>query len=370
MPGKNLRRVGGVSLVTRALAACLAADRIDAVHVSTDSAEIAAEARAAGAGVIERPAELAGDQASSESALCHALDTLAGQGVEVGVLVFVQCTSPFIRSADLDAAVGMVASGAADSVFAAVDSHAFLWRPTGDTVVGVNHDVARRLRRQDRAPEFRETGAFYAFRADLFTQVRHRFFGRTKVVLVPELTTLEIDTEADLEQARALAPLLDPRPSALPVAAIATDFDGVHTDDRVLVDQDGVETVRVSRSDGLGISLLRQAGIGFVIVSKERNPVVGARAAKLGVDVLQGIDDKAHALGVWLTERGLDAREIAYVGNDLNDLPVMASVGWPIAVADAHPLVRRAARLVLERNGGAGAVREVCDLVLASQPTR
>ena len=86
--------------------------------------------------------------------------------------------------------------------------------------------------------------------------------------------------------------------------------------------------------------------------------------------MLQGIDDKAHALGVWLTERGLDAREIAYVGNDLNDLPVMASVGWPIAVADAHPLVRRAARLVLERNGGAGAVREVCDLVLASQPTR
>jgi YrbI family 3-deoxy-D-manno-octulosonate 8-phosphate phosphatase len=148
------------------------------------------------------------------------------------------------------------------------------------------------------------------------------------------------------------------------VAPVATDFDGVHTDDRVLVDQHAVEAVRVSRGDGLGVSLLRQAGVPFVIVSKERNPVVAARATKLGVDVLQGVDDKACALAAWLDGRGLDARQVAYVGNDVNDLPVMASVGWPIAVADAHPEVLRAARLVLTRAGGRGAVREVCDLVL------
>lgn len=366
VPGKNLRRVGGVSLVARAVAACLAAERIDAVWVSTDSPEIAGEARAAGAAVIERPADLAGDRASSEAALCHALEALAEQDNEVEVLVFVQCTSPFIQPGDLDAAVALVATGEADSVFSAVDNHTFLWRPVGDTVVGVNHDAAQRLRRQDRDPEFRETGAFYVLRTELFVQTRHRFFGRTKVVLVPELTALEIDTEADLSLASELASQLDPRPSGLPVAAVATDFDGVHTDDQVQVDQHGVESVRVSRSDGLGISMLCQAGVGFVIVSKERNPVVAARAAKLGVDVLQGIDDKVGALSAWLECQGLTAREVAFVGNDLNDLPVMAMVGWPIAVADAHPLVRRAARLVLTRNGGAGAVREVCELVLAA----
>lgn len=366
VPGKNLRRVGGVSLVGRAVTACLAAARIDEVYVSTDSVDIAAAARAAGAGVIERPTDLAGDSASSESALCHALDTLAGQGIEVDVLVFVQCTSPFIRPSDLDTGVALVANGEADSVFSAVDNHAFLWRPVGDTVVGVNHDAAQRLRRQDRGPEFRETGAFYVLRTELFGRTRHRFFGRTRVVPVPELTAMEIDTEADLSLASELAPQLDPRPVALSVTTVATDFDGVHTDDRVQVDQHGVESVRVSRSDGLGISLLRQAGIGFVIISKERNPVVSARAAKLGVDVLQGIDDKVFALEGWLRERDLDAREVAYVGNDLNDLPVMALVGWPVAVADAHPLVRRAARLVLSRNGGDGAVREVCELVLAA----
>ena len=367
VPGKNLRRVGGVSLVARAVHSALAAASITQVYVSTDDPRTAAEARAAGADVIDRPAELAGDTATSESALLHALGVLDADDRPVDVLVFLQCTSPFVSATDLDAAVGLVLADEADSVFSAVDNHAFLWRPDGDRVVGVNHDPGHRQRRQDRAPEYRETGAFYVFRADRFAAVGHRFFDRTAVVAVPELTALEIDTEADLAVACALAPIVDPRSAPVDAAAVATDFDGVHTDDRVIVDQHAVEAVRVSRGDGLGVALLREAGIPFVIVSKERNPVVGARAAKLKVDVLQGVDDKVCALTAWLDRRGLEAHQVAYVGNDINDLPVMAVVGWPIAVADAHPEVLRAARLVLTRSGGRGAVREVCDLVLAGR---
>jgi N-acylneuraminate cytidylyltransferase len=366
VPGKNLRRVGGVSLIARAVRTALVARSITEVCVSTDDERIATEARAAGGLVIERPARLSGDTATSESALLHALGGVA-EGPEVDVVVFLQCTSPFIAPPDLDAAVGLVLTDEADSVFSAVANHAFLWRPDGDGVVGVNHEASRRQRRQDRAPEYRETGAFYAFRADRFATVGHRFFDRTAVVTVPELTALEIDTEADLAVACALAPLLDPRPALLDVTAVATDFDGVHTDDRVLVDQHAVEAVRVSRSDGLGVAMLREAGVPFVIVSKERNPVVGTRGAKLKVDVLQGVDDKVCALTAWLDRRGLQARQVAYVGNDVNDLPVMAAVGWPVAVADAHPEVLRAARLVLSRPGGQGAVREVCDLVLTAR---
>ena len=303
VPGKNLRRVGGVSLIARAVRAARDAVTVTEVCVSTDDDAIAAEAAAAGATVIDRPAEIAGDTATSESALLHALEVLAADAVPVEVLVFVQCTSPFVAAADLDAAVDLVLTDQADTVFSAVDNHAFLWRPEGDRVVGVNHDAAHRQRRQDRAPEFRETGAFYAFRAERFATVGHRFFDRTAVVAVPELTAMEIDSEADLAVAAALAPLLDPRPVLLDVAAVATDFDGVHTDDRVLVDQNAVEAVRVSRSDGLGVSMLREAGVPFVIVSKERNPVVGARGAKLRVDVLQGVDDKVCALTAWLDRR-------------------------------------------------------------------
>ena len=205
VPGKNLRRVAGRSLVERAVDACVAATRIDAVYVSTDDAGIAAAARAAGAEVVDRPAELSGDTASSESALLHALDTLAA-GDDPEVVVFVQCTSPFIDPADLDEAVRRVADGEADAVFAAVPTYEFLWRSGPDgQASGINHDAAFRPRRQDREPHYRETGAFYVMSVAGFRDARHRFFGRTSIVPVAELSAVEIDSDHDLVLAGALA---------------------------------------------------------------------------------------------------------------------------------------------------------------------
>lgn len=363
VPGKNLRTVGGVPLVVRAVRSCRAALRIDEVVVSTDDDAIAAAAAGAGARVVQRPDALAGDTASSESALLHALDSL---GADPAVVLLVQCTSPFLDPADLDTAVDLVAGGRADCAFAAVATYEFLWRRVGAQAAGVNHDAAYRPRRQDRDPDHRETGAFYAMDTDGFRRARHRFFGRTTVVEVAEQTALEIDTLLELAMANALAPLVDhgAQDSAIDVDAVVTDFDGVHTDDAAYVDAAGAELVRVSRADGLGVAALREAGYPLLILSRERNPVVSARAAKLGVDVLQGVDDKATALTSWLAAHGLDAARVAYLGNDVNDLAPMAVVGWPLAVADARPEVRAAARLVLQRRGGDGAVRELCDRVL------
>ena len=376
VPGKNLRRVGGVPLVARAVDSCRRSALIDATYVSTDDPEIAEASRGAGAEVIERPPAIAGDLASSESALLHALQQLTAAGHEPEVLVFVQCTSPFIQPEDLDRGVAMVLDGECDSAFSGVSSYDFLWRdrdpvdpPGSGAMVGQNHDAAVRPRRQDRRPDFRETGAFYLMRVAGFREHQHRFFGRTRVVEVPELTAMEIDTPQELIMAESLAGLVDPPSLELTgVRAVVTDFDGVHTADTAYLDQDGRESVRVSRSDGYGIAELRRAGVPFLILSKERNPVVAARAAKLGVECLQGIDDKATALTAWLAERDLDRRDVAYLGNDVNDLGPMALVGWPAAVADAHPRVRAAARVVLRRPGGDGAVRELCDLVLAGRP--
>jgi N-acylneuraminate cytidylyltransferase len=367
VPGKNLRRVAGRSLVQRAVDACVAAAAIDATYVSTDDAGIAEAARVAGAKVIERPADLSGDTASSESALLHALDQLAADGAEPEIVVFVQCTSPFIAPADLDRAVGMVAGGQADSVFAAVATYEFLWwsGPDGQAS-GINHDAAYRPRRQDREPHFRETGAFYVMSVAGFRTARHRFFGRTAVVEVPELTAVEIDNEHDLTLASALAAAIDPR-VRVDVDVVVTDFDGVHTDDSATVDEDGYEAVRVSRADGLGVERLRKAGVPILILSKETNRVVRARATKLQVDVLHGIDGKAEVVLDWLSRQGVAPERAAYLGNDINDLGPMELVGWPVAVADAHPVVRRAARLVLSHSGGHGAVRELCDLVLEAR---
>ncbi|HEX2317261.1 MAG TPA: acylneuraminate cytidylyltransferase [Thermomonospora sp.] len=364
IPRKNLALVGGRPLVVRAVTAALAAPRVDVVVVSTDDAEIASVAAAAGARVVMRPEDLSGDTASSESALLHALDQL---GSDPEVTVMVQCTSPFIDPADLDAAVGLVLDGRADSVFSGLETHEFQWRSVGDRgVTGVGHDPAHRPRRQDRAPHYRETGAFYVMRTSGLREHRHRFFGRIEVQRVPAAHAVEVDEPADLDLVRALATVAD-RPEPLDVDAVVTDFDGVHTDDGAFVDTDGRESVRVSRGDGMGVALLRRAGVPLLILSTEVNAVVAARARKLGVPVLHGVEDKASVLRKWLADEGLDPARVAYVGNDVNDLGCLALVGWPVAVPDSHPRVLAAARITLTRPGGAGAVRELCERVLAAR---
>ena len=252
-----------------------------------------------------------------------------------------------------------------------IETYGFLWARGADGATGVNHDPARRPLRQEREPHFLETGAFYVMDAAGFRRARHRFFGRISLVEVPERTALEIDTPEQLELARTTAPIAAERgPDRIDVDAVVTDFDGVHTDDTVAVTSDGVEQVRVSRSDGMGVRLLREAGIPLLILSTETNPVVTTRARKLRVYVLQAQDDKAAALRRWAAEQGIPLSRVAYLGNDVNDLPALEIVGWPIAVPDAHPLVIAAARVVLDRPGGAGAVRELAERVLRARDIR
>ncbi|SDG58904.1 N-acylneuraminate cytidylyltransferase [Microbacterium sp. 77mftsu3.1] len=367
VPGKNVARVGGVPLVVRAVRAAHASGAVDLVVVSTDDEAIAAAARDAGARVIARPADISGDTASSESALLHALDVLADDGIAPRVTAFLQATSPFIPADALRDGLAAVRSGRADSAFSARESYEFVWRRDADGAASaLGHDAAHRPRRQEREPHYVETGAFYVFTTDGFRRARHRFFGRTEIVEVPEATSIEIDDPAQLRTAQALAHLVAP---AEPIAAtvVVTDFDGVHTDDSAWVDAAGTEHVRVSRSDGMGVALLRRAGVPILILSTEQNAVVRARAEKLQVEVVHGVADKASVLRQWAADRGVDLSDTAYLGNDVNDLAAMALVGWPVAVADAQPEVVAAARVVLTRRGGDGAVRELADRILAAR---
>ncbi|MFE1505519.1 cytidylyltransferase domain-containing protein [Streptomyces albidoflavus] len=376
VPGKNLAEVGGVPLVARAVHACRTARLVSEVLVSTDDPAIAEAARAAGAITVERPAPLSGDTATSEAAVLHALDTdEARHGRLADVVLLVQCTSPFLTADDVDGVTAAVLEGA-DTAVTAAPFHGFLWRDlaTGATPSsghGVNHDAAHRPRRQDRPEDLLETGAAYAMRGDGFRAVRHRFFGRTALVRTDPARVLEIDDPHDLARARALAPLLDRneapgarRPGPGDVDAVVLDFDGTQTDDTVQIDAEGRERVSVHRGDGLGIAALRDAGIPLLILSTEQNPVVTARARKLRIPVLHGVDRKDEALKQWCDEQGVDPARVLYAGNDANDLPCFALAGWPVAVASAHEPVRRAARAVTNAPGGRGAVREIASWLL------
>ena len=149
------------------------------------------------------------------------------------------------------------------------------------------------------------------------------------------------------------------------VKAIAFDFDGVFTDNRVYVMQNGEEVVVCDRSDGMGISMLRTAGVPMVIISTETNPVVAVRGAKLKLKVLQGVEDKLPALEAWASGQGLTLAEVAFVGNDINDVDCLSAAGVGVVVADAYPVAVEASDMQLSRDGGRGAVREFADIVLS-----
>ncbi|WP_277441298.1 acylneuraminate cytidylyltransferase [Streptomyces sp. SPB162] len=375
VPGKNLAPVGGVPLVTRAVQACLAARLVTDVAVSTDDPAIAEAARAAGAEVVLRPADIAGDTATSEAAVLHAMDAyeairggVGSVGSLVDVVLLVQCTSPFLTGEEVDGVAAAVIEGGADTAHTVAPFHGFVWREGDheDGAHGVNHDKATRPRRQDRPQDLLETGAAYAMRAPGFRAAGHRFFGRTALVRTEPARVLEIDEPDDLDRARALAPLLDAgsTPTLDDIDAVVLDFDGTQTDDTVLVDADGRETVAVHRGDGLGIAALRRAGLPVLILSSETNPVVAARARKLQVPVLHGIARKDHALKQWCDEQAIAPERVLYVGNDVNDLPCFALAGWPVAVANAHDVVRASARSITSTPGGRGAIREIAGWIL------
>ncbi|MEV2212816.1 N-acylneuraminate cytidylyltransferase [Streptomyces sp. NPDC050997] len=416
VPAKNLAPVGGVPLVARAVRECRATRLVTDVVVSTDDQAIATAARQAGAEVVLRPAAIAGDTATSEAAVLHAMDAHeALHGAAVDVVLLVQCTSPFILREDIDGVVAAVAEHGADTALTVAPFHGFVWREAVDDLSanqrvgaagatadgstarpadalgascadevagdsratsaptagghGVNHDKSFRPRRQDRPQDLLETGAAYAMEATGFRKHQHRFFGHTELVRTDPARVLEIDDPHELARARALAPLFDAnRPGSLPTAddidAVVLDFDGTQTDDRVLIDADGKEFVSVHRGDGLGIAALRRSGLGMLILSTEQNPVVAARARKLRIPVLHGIDRKDLALKQWCEEQGIAPERVLYVGNDVNDLPCFALVGWPVAVASAHDVVRGAARAVTTVPGGDGAIREIASWIL------
>jgi 3-deoxy-D-manno-octulosonate 8-phosphate phosphatase (KDO 8-P phosphatase) len=161
----------------------------------------------------------------------------------------------------------------------------------------------------------------------------------------------------------------DLQPLLRRVRLVVFDFDGVFTDNRVWVNERGEEMLAFSRSDGLGLRRLDEVGVDYLIVSTEANPIVGARARKLGAACVQGVDDKLAVVRSESERRGIALEDVAYVGNDVNDAECLRAVGVPIVAADAWPEVVPLARWVLDRPGGAGCVREVCDAIRNVRPT-
>lgn len=373
IPRKNLIDFCGRPLLAWSILQAREASVVAEVYVSSNDQEILGVAEEYGAVGITRPPELATDSSSSEAALLHAMDHVEGQGRPLGdAVVFLQATSPLREPSDIDGAVGMFRDEGADSLFSMCRLDDFcIWHRREGKLAGLSYDPDERWRRQDREPLFLENGSIYVFEPKGFRERTNRLGGHLAMYEMPLWKSWEIDTEAEIDLCAFYfrkhgLDRLGGAPDHIRRSAVdlvVYDFDGVMTDNRAVVMEDGREGVLVNRADGMGVERLRKLKVPQIVLSTEENPVVAARAAKLGLEAIQGCRDKERALVDLCAARGIDLRRVVYVGNDTNDLGAMGRVGYPVAPSDAHPDVASAARFQTRAAGGAGVVREVSELI-------
>ena len=381
---KNIRSFAGHPLLAYSIAAGLQSDTVSRVLISTDDPEIAEIGRAYGAEApFIRPAELAMDLTPDLPVFVHALNWLEeNEGYQPEIIVQLRPTTPLRPPGCVDQGIALLLQHQqADSVRAVVPSAQNpykMWKISADGILNPlledGPHEAYNSPRQDLPRTHWQTGHLDVF----YRRVLFEKDSLTGDVIVPLVLdpkyTVDIDTELDWERAEwnlrqgdmdVVRPGNAPRPMPETIELIILDFDGVLTDNRVWTNTHGEEWVASSRSDGMGIALLRKEGFQFAVLSTEENPVVAARCNKLKLEYVQGIEDKANVLKNMLKQKGILGANTIYLGNDVNDLPCFPIVGSAFVVADAHPEVKIAADHILQSRGGYGAVRELCDLVLA-----
>ncbi|HAI13069.1 MAG TPA: transferase, partial [Phycisphaerales bacterium] len=298
VPRKNVMLIAGQPLVAHMIQIASHASLVDDIIVSTDDPEISAVSKRYGAEVVQRPVELSGDTSSSESALLHVLDHLKQQQRPLpDVLVFLQCTAPLTTSDDIDQTISLMNDEDADSAMVVVPFHYFLWKKDSQgQAIGINHDKTVRLMRQQRQIEYLEAGSVYVMKTDGFCQHKHRFFGKTVMHPVSPQNHGEIDDLVDFmvmeTRLRARQQKVQLALLPHPTRALILDFDGVMTDNRVILDANGQEMAICDRSDGMGIEMLKRTSLPIVVISKEKYPIAAARCQKLDIECYTGIDDK------------------------------------------------------------------------------
>lgn len=387
IPRKNIRDFAGYPLIAYSIAAGLQSRYVTRTIVSTDDEEIAAVARQCGAETpFLRPAEFSQDNTVDLPVFKHALEWLASnENYHPDVLVQLRPTSPvrprncvdnaiqiLLDHPEADSVRGVVSAGQNPYKMWQIEQLSGQMRP----LIGVEgiHE-AYNAPRQVLPDVYWQTGHIDAIRPWAILKKNSMSGDVIMPLVIDARYTIDIDSPADWQKSEWLVTdggleMVDPASQrrSLPekVSMLLMDFDGVLTDNRVWVDENGKETVAANRSDSLGLSILRQnSNIEIMVVSREINPVVAARCKKMHIPYLQGVNDKATQLQSLFAERKTNPAEVVYMGNDTNDLPCFPLVGFAVAPADAHPEVLRQADWVTSLDGGHGAVRELCDFLLS-----
>lgn len=375
IPLKNIKPISGKPLVYWTVKAACGCKYIDKVYVATDSDKIRETVEAFKSGteaelfskaqVIGRSAESASDTASTEFAMLE-----FAENYEFDNIVLVQATSPLLMSEDLEHGFEAFAEEGTDSVLSTVRQKRFHWGNDGNGFAHpTNYDVFHRPRRQEFDGYLVENGAFYiTSKADLL-KTKNRVSGNIKAIEMNEDTFFEIDEPSDWVIIEALMKKNGiTAPKEVPeIKMFLTDCDGCLTDGGMYYSEHGDELKKFNTRDGMGFALLRKKGIITGIITSEDVDLNRRRAEKLKLDILEsGCKDKAAAVKRICLEHGINLENVAYVGDDINDLEVVKMVGLGCCPADALPEVKDVADFVAKTKGGDGIIREVVEKILQS----
>lgn len=360
IPLKNIKPLGGKPLVQWVIDSAKYSKKITRIVVATDSFQIeqcvTKHNKLHPIEFFPRTEEDSNDTASSEDILIKFAKSVDPEDI----VVFIQATSPLISSKEINTGIEYVESGEADSCVSVVCQKRFTWDHDGNP----NYDIANRPRRQDYDGLLVENGAFYISKAKDIISSGCRVSGNIKTVMCDKSTYTEIDEISDWNEIEAKLSK-NKNHCISDIKLFVTDVDGTLTDGKVLVDKNGNTQKSFNIKDGLGMSAIRQYGIGVAWITGSEDLCIKERASHLKIeDVYYSIHNKHEAILDLCSKYEIETKNIAYIGDDVNDIFVLRHVGLSFCPVDAVQAVRDSVDVVVSRNGGEGAVREAIDFIL------
>jgi len=360
--GKNKRKMVGRPLFTWVLGEALQSG-LDAIYVYTDDDAIISFIEkeyhyTKRLKVLKRSDSSATDTATTESAMMEFAEKI---DFNFDVFCLLQATSPFTKAADIDACIQEIKHGK-DAVLTVVNTHRFIWNANGTPI---NYVPLNRPRRQDFEGLLVENGAVYTCTKNVLQTYNNRLAGNIGIVKMPEDSLHEIDTETDWVVVENLLIERQKRhKSPEKITHLVLDVDGVFTDGTISYTKDGEHTKNFDMRDGMGLEILRQFGVEIMVMTSEQSELVAKRMQKLQIpQVFLGVKDKYTLLLSLSKQQKFSLNNVAYVGDDVNDMTNICSVGWSFTPNNGMDEIKQVADVVLSKNSGAGAIREVCQFI-------
>ncbi len=362
---KNKKKILGRPLFSWVLCEAIQSE-LDKIYIFTDDLEIQDYVNkeyswSEKVFVIERSVDSASDTASTELGMIELAEKLNFNFTHYFLL---QATSPLTSSKDINKAISILNDDDTDSVLSVVKTHRFIWKSDGTPL---NYDYLKRPRRQDFDGLLIENGAIYGCKKNTFIQSKNRLGGNIKTFEMSEDTLTEIDEPSDLI---IIEQLLKTRLSGTnklpkPIKYAVFDVDGVFTNATVNYTENGEFSKTFSFIDGMGLEILRNNNIEPVIMTSENSFLVQKRMEKLKIQyIFLGIKDKYARLSQFLKDNRICWNEVAYLGDDINDLTNIISCGWGVCPGNAVKDVSSQADFQLNSTGGNGAIREFVEFLI------